>query len=141
MSYEERMAKIKAERQQFIDVLLTKILALPKVQEYIKDFRTGETEISGVETEYDYEQSALEDFFQSDPGEILAVPEIWEEVREHLKEEFEDDLSDLKWFLSDGLYFDAKKEFDKKIEELQSEFEDALKRKHNRDKYGKPIPK
>lgn len=128
------MAKIKAERCRFIDELLTKILALPKVQEYMKDLKEGETVISGVESEYDFEQSALEDFFESEPDEVLAVLEIWEEVREDLKSEFEDNLSDLKWFLRDGIYFKAETALNSKLNSLQDELEDALKRKHGKTK-------
>lgn len=134
MSFEERRAKVKADRQRFIDELLAKILALPKVQEYIKDLKQGETVISGVESAYDFEQSALEDFFESDASEILAVSEIWEEVREHLKEEFESNLSELKWFLRDGISFEAEEEMNNKLKDLQDELEDALERKHGKTK-------
>jgi len=124
--------KLKAEREKFYDALLQKILVLPSVQEYIKDLKTGETKISGVETEYDYEQSALDDFFTADPKEILAVEEIWQMVKEEVREEAEWITSDRKTFLDK--YDDLKAEdiMIDKLEEISDELDRALKRRHGK---------
>jgi hypothetical protein len=127
----ERIGKMKAEREKFYDALLAKILALPSVQEYIKDLKTGETEISGVETEYDYEQSALEDFFEGDIKDILAVEEIWQMVKEAVREEAEWITSDAKTF-REGIGFSAEDTMNDKLEGISDELDHALKRRHGK---------
>ena len=127
----ERIGKMKAEREKFYDALLAKILALPSVQEYIKDLTTGETEISGVETEYDYEQSALEDFFEGDIKDILAVEEIWQMVKEAVREEAEWITSDAKTF-REGIGFSAEDTMNDKLEGISDELDHALKRRHGK---------
>ena len=125
-------AKLKAEREKFYDALLEKILALPSVQEYIKDLRTEETKISGVETEYDFEEAALEDFFTGDPKTILAVEEIWKSVQEAVREEAEWKTSDAKTFVEDGIDFKAEDTMNEKLEEISDELDKALKRRHGK---------
>jgi len=137
MSTFERMAKMKAERQKFYDTLLQKILALPLVQEYISDMKketdskTGKPFYEGY-TEYDYEQSAIEGFFEGDAKDMLAVEEIWNMVKEEIREQAEWITSDAKTFLHD--YDDLKAEdiMNDKLAEIQSELEDALKRRHGK---------
>ena len=132
MSFEQKIYKIKAEREKFYDALLQKILALPSVQEYIKDLRTEETKISGVETEYDFEEAALEDFFTGDPKDILAVEEIWKSVQEAVREEAEWKTSDAKTFVEDGIDFKAEDTMNEKLEEISDELDKALKRRHGK---------
>jgi hypothetical protein len=122
--------KLKAEREKFYDALLQKVLALPSVQEYIRDLKTGETKISGVETEYEYEASALDDFFTGNPKDILAVEEIWNAVKEAVREEAEWRTSDAKTFWEDGLGFKAEDTMDKTLEEISDELDNALKRRY-----------
>ena len=128
----EKIGKMKAEREKFYDALLQKILALPSVQEYIQDLKTGETKISGVETEYDYEENALDDFFTSDPKDILAVEEIWKAVQEAVREEAEWKTCDAKTFVEDGLDFKAEDTMIEKLEEISDELDHALKRRHGK---------
>lgn len=118
-----------AERELFHDTLLQKILALPSVQEYIKDLKTGETKIS-VETEYEYEQSALEDFFEEDARDILAVEEIWKMVQEAVRDEADWKTCDVKTFVEDGIDFKAEDTMNEKLEEIGDELGQALKRRH-----------
>lgn len=130
----EKIGKMRAEREKFYDALLQKILALPSVQGYIKDLEIGETKISGVETEYDYEQSALEDFFDGrDMKNLLAVEEIWKAVQEAIREEAEWKTSDAKTFIEDGLDFNAEDTMNEKLEEISDELDHALKRKHKKE--------
>lgn len=133
-SVSERIGKMKAEREKFYDALLLKILALPSVQEYIKDLETEETKISGVETQYDYEQSALEDFFEGSTStrDILAVEEIWKMVQEAIREEAEWKTSDAKTFIEGGLDFNAEDTMNEKLEEISDELDKALKRRHGK---------
>lgn len=118
-------AKLKAEREKFYDELLQKILALPSVQEY-KGLKIG------GETEYELEQSALADFFEGDPIDILAVEEIWKMVQEEVREQAEWITSDVKTFLQD--YDDLKAEdiMIDKLEEISDELDKALKRRHGK---------
>jgi len=122
--------KLKDEREKFYDQLLPKILALPSVQECIKDLETGETEISGVETQYDYEASALEDFYTGDPKDVLAVEEIWKMVQEAIRDEVDWKTCDAKTFVEEGINFNAEDTMNEKLEEISDELDEALKRKH-----------
>jgi len=135
-------AKLKAEREKFYDELLQKILALPSVQEYkgkqkqllIEEWKEDTIPALkiGGETEYELEQSALADFFEGDLKDILAVEEIWNIVKEEIREEAEWRTSDAKTFWEDGLKFNAEDTMNKKLEEISDELDKALKRRHGK---------
>jgi len=135
-SFEEKMAKVKVDRQTFYDNLLVKVLSLPAVKEDIEtmkeetDSKTGKPFYEGW-TEYDYEQSAL-DTFLDEPRDALQVEEIWSMVQEAVIEEAEWVTSDAKTFLKDGLDFVAEETMGEKLEEIREGLEDALKRKHGK---------
>ena len=134
MSYEEKAAKIKAEKQKFYDDLLAKILALPKLQEDIAEMRKDtEWNKQWRKTEYDFEEEVLDNFMGTNE-DALTVPEIWDMVKEEIREEADYVTSDSKTFLKEGLDFNAENKMNEKLEEIDRELNETLKRKHGKTK-------
>jgi len=120
-------AKLKAERQKFYDALLEKILSLPKVQEDLVQLRKDEEQDWG---EFEFEDQALENFFEGELEHILGVNEIWEAVKEAVRDEAEWRTSDPKTFIQDLGKINAEEIMLRKLEEISNELDKALKRKH-----------
>jgi len=132
-SISEKIGKMKAEREKFYDVLLQKILALPSVQEDISEFRKdAEWNKEHEWGEFEFEENALENFFEGDPEPILNVKEIWEAVREAVRDEAEWRTSDPKTFIQDLGKIDAEKIMLNKLENIDKELYHALKRRHDK---------
>lgn len=121
----------KQEEQAFYDTLLTKILALPKVQETIAELRK-DYEGEG-QTEFEIEVEAICDFIdEGDDKDILAVPEIWRLVQETVRDTIRDFTYNPETFLAELSSLDPEDIFRKKLEEIHEELDHALERKHGR---------
>jgi hypothetical protein len=128
----EAIARMKAEREKLYDALLQKILALPKVQEYISELRKDEECKKEGWGEFQFEESALDNFFEGDLEPILGINEIWEAVREAVRSEVEWRTSDPKTFIEELGKIDAEKIMLDKLEEIDKELYRALKRRHGK---------
>jgi len=128
----EKIGKMKAEREKFYDVLLQKILALPQIQEYIKELRQDEECKKEGWGEFQFEESALDNFFEGDLEPILSINEIWEAVQEAIRDEAEWRTSDPKTFIQDLGKIDAEKIMLSKLEDIDKELYQALKRRHGK---------
>ena len=121
-------AKLKAEREKFYDALLQKILALPQVKEDREEYKLQYKELS----EYELDQNVLDNFFEGDSKDILAVEEIWNMIKEEIREEAEWRTSDAKTFLHDYDDLNAEDIMNDKLGEIQTKLEDALKLMHSK---------
>lgn len=130
----EFVARLRAERHKFYDGLLAKILGFPKVQEIIAEARTDkEWNREHKWSEYEFENHAVENFFEFDDEEILRVEEIWNKVKEAVRSKAEDITSDPKELVQYGnLRIDSI--VNDTLEEIQEGLQDALKRKHGKEK-------
>jgi len=124
--------KLKAERQKLYNELLEKILALPKVQEYISELRKDEECEKDGWGDFEYEENALENFFEGDLEDILNVKEIWEAVKEAVRNEAEWRTSDPKTFTQDLGKINAEMIMLDELEEIDRELYQALKRRHGK---------
>jgi hypothetical protein len=129
----EAIARMKAEREKLYDALLQKILALPKVQEYISELRQDEECKKEGWGEFQFEESALDNFFEGDLEPILSISEIWEAVREAVRSEVEWRTSDPKTFIEELGKIDAEKIMLNKLEDIDKELYQALKRRHKKN--------
>jgi hypothetical protein len=128
----EAIGRMKAEREKFYDALLQKILALPKVQEYISELRQDEECKKEGWGEFEFEESALDNFFEGDLEPILGISEIWQVVREAVRSEVEWRTSDPKTFIEELGKIDAEKIMLNKLEQIDKELYQALKRRHKK---------
>jgi hypothetical protein len=112
---------------EYYDELLQKVLNHPKVQEYMKETKEENPEL----TQYELESDALDNFFNEDYKIIFSIDEIYESIVENAREEME-------WITSNRETF--AKEIDFKLEdlviegldEIRNELEEVLKRKHGK---------
>jgi len=122
--------KLKGEK--LYNELLEKILALPKVQACISELRKDEEcKIDGW-GEFEFQENALENFFEGDLQEVLNVKEIWEVVKEAVRVEAEWRTSDPKTFIKDLGKINAEGIMLSKLEEISDELDKALKRRHGK---------
>jgi len=129
----EKIGKMKAERERFYDTLLLKILCLPQIQDDIVELKKDiEWNLEHGWGEFEFEENALENFFEGDLEAILNVKEIWEAVREAVRDEAEWRTSDPKTFIQDLGKIDAEKIMLSKLEDIDKELYHALKRRHKK---------
>jgi len=131
----ELFKKLRDERHKLYDALLTKILGFPKVQEYIEELKKDEEwNREHKWGEYEFEQNAVENFFEFGDEEILRVEEIWSKVKEAIRSKAEEDItSDPKELVQHG-YIRVDSIVNDVLEEISEELTEALKRKHDRVK-------
>jgi len=129
----EKFGKMKAEREKFYDALLVKILALPEIQDLVVELKKDvEWNLEHGWGEYEFEGQALDDFFEGDIKDILAVEEIWKAVQEAVRDDADWKTSDPKTFVEDGIYFKAEDIMNEKLGEISDELDKALKRRHGK---------
>lgn len=124
----------KQERQQFYDELLIKILALPNVQDEIEELRKDdEWNKQYGWGEFQFAENALENFvIQGKDEDVLAVSEIWNMVREEIRGAVIWVTFDAKTFINEQSSLDAEDICYKKLEEINEELYNALRRKHGK---------
>lgn len=113
------------------DDLLAKILALPIVVENLKEL-AADTEWN---TEYywgqkQWEESAIENFFEGTLEDVLAVAEIWERVKNEVIGTAEDITSNVKSFIDESYRLDADGISEKVLEDEEKELYNVIQRKY-----------
>jgi len=123
----------KPKKEQFVDQVLTKILGLSETKEYIKDVKTFSLEDMGEEyTDFEAETEAIEEFLQGEDMDIFeAVPEIFQWLRDAIKDEIEWIVDDPKT-LADKRFWKLDEFIEEKIEGLCDDLIEALKKKHGK---------
>jgi hypothetical protein len=90
-------------------------------------------------TEYNFEQQAIENFFEeNDTEEILRVEEIWQAVKEYIKDQVDSILYSPKDLDEQG-YRKIYDFLNDKLEEIQEELQDAVNRKYGKSKTNSSI--
>lgn len=131
----EWVAKLRAERHKFYDALLQKILDSPKVRENIEENKE-DTEWNKEHgwTDYNFEQNAIENFFEGDEEAIFRVEEIWNEVKEAVKGKVEDALFSPKDLIARIIHRKIDDIVNDTLDEIAEELRDALERKWKKAK-------
>jgi len=127
-------SKVVEEMHKKYDALLAKILALPQIQDQIVELKKDvEWNLEHGWGEYEFEENALENFCD-DTENMLGVSEIWEDVKETVKDEVHWATCDVKDFVKEGMYLKIEDITLKKLEQIEDALFDALKRKHGKAK-------
>ena len=112
---------------EFYDDLLQKVLSHPEVQKHLQEMREECPDWG----EFELESDALDHFFSLGYEEIFSIDEIFEKLKEDIREEIAE-ITSGRSILADKIDFNLEDYVIGKLEIMRDELENALKRKHGK---------
>jgi hypothetical protein len=131
---ENMPSKVVEELHKKYDALLLKILALPAIQDQIVELKKDvEWNLEHEWGDYEFEVNALENF-SIGAKNMLGVSEIWEDVKETVRDEVNWATVNVDEFINRGMYLKIEDITLTRLEQIEDALFDALKRKHGKAK-------